>query len=116
MEDSEINTDTENIEEMVMEYFKFHGMTSSLKKFDEERKKKKGAYEDPEDKEDGPFLNQIWSEENKKEAKESEIEGEFKELERQHSSVLQSARQIFSIAINCLQQLHNIKDVSSFST
>ena len=38
------------------------------------------------------------------------LEKEFKELEQRHSAVLQSARQIFSIAINCLQQLHNIKD------
>jgi hypothetical protein len=37
------------------------------------------------------------------------------QLTRQNSSVLQSARQIFSIAINCLQQLHNIKDGNSIA-
>jgi hypothetical protein len=31
-------------------------------------------------------------------------------LEKKHKSILQCARQIFSIVINCLQQLHNIKD------
>lgn len=36
-------------------------------------------------------------------------------LQKQHGSVLQSARQIFSIAINCLQQLHNIKDGNSMT-
>ena len=41
-----------------------------------------------------------------------QVEDELKQLQKQQSSVLQSARQIFSIAINCLQQLHNIKDVS----
>lgn len=50
-----------------------------------------------------------------KEAKENTKEEELKELQRQHSSVLQSARQIFSIAINCLQQLHNIKDGNSMT-
>lgn len=47
------------------------------------------------------------------ESSESKTEDELKQLQRQHSSVLQSARQIFSIAINCLQQLHNIKDVNA---
>ena len=42
-------------------------------------------------------------------------EGDLKQLQRQHSSVLQSGRQIFSIAINCLQQLHNIKDGNSMT-
>lgn len=36
-------------------------------------------------------------------------------MKRQHGSVLQSGRQIFSIAINCLQQLHNIKDGNSLT-
>ncbi len=31
-------------------------------------------------------------------------------LEKKHKNILQCARQIFSIVINCLQQLHNIKD------
>ena len=50
-----------------------------------------------------------------KDEEETEKEGKLKELNRQHSSVLQSARQIFSIAINCLQQLHNIKDGNSMT-
>ena len=45
----------------------------------------------------------------------TKIEEDFKTLNRQHGSVLQSARQIFSIAINCLQQLHNIKDGNSMT-
>ena len=42
-------------------------------------------------------------------------ERDIKQLKRQSGSVLQSARQIFSIAINCLQQLHNIKDGNSMT-
>jgi hypothetical protein len=112
MEDSTIVSDTEAIEEMVLEYFKFHGMTDSLKKFEKERKGRKGQYDDPEPGE-GPALNEIWNSEVDKEKKENVKEKALKELQRQHCSVLQSARQIFSIAINCLQQLHNIKDVSN---
>ena len=110
MEESAILTDTESIEELVIEYFKFHGLDKSLKKFEAERKKKAGSYQDPSPDE-GPVLNNIWETENNKETKEVEKEKVLKELQRQHSSVLQSARQIFSIAINWLQQLHNIKDV-----
>jgi hypothetical protein len=110
MDESLFTTDTEAIEEMVLEYFKFHGLDDSCKNFEKERKKRKGVYDDP-DPSDAPTLNRIWNGENVKEVKENEKEKFLKELQRQHSSVLQSARQIFSIAINCLQQLHNIKDV-----
>lgn len=48
-----------------------------------------------------------------KTAREKKIEKELGELSKKHNAVLQSARQIFSIAINCLQQLHNIKDGNS---
>ena len=43
-------------------------------------------------------------------SREKKIATHLSQLKLKHSSVLQSARQIFSIAINCLQQLHNIKD------
>lgn len=48
-----------------------------------------------------------------KSVREGKLEKELKNLNKKHHAVLQSARQIFSIAINCLQQLHNIKDVST---
>lgn len=40
----------------------------------------------------------------------AKLQEQFKILEKKHKSILQCARQIFSIVINCLQQLHNIKD------
>ena len=40
----------------------------------------------------------------------SKLTDNYKLLEKKHKSILQCARQIFSIVINCLQQLHNIKD------
>jgi hypothetical protein len=112
MEDSVVISDTEGIEEMVLEYFKFHGFTDAYKQLESERRNK-DTYEDPEPNK-GPTLNALWNSESDKEQKENKKEKDLKELQRQHSSVLQSARQIFSIAINCLQQLHNIKDVSDF--
>jgi len=99
MEESAIESDTEAIEEMVLEYLKFHGFEKTYKKFELDRKKRGDKYEDPE-QENAPTLNALWDTENAKEAKETEKEKLLKELQRQHSSVLQSARQIFSIAIN----------------
>lgn len=49
--------------------------------------------------------------ENKEKSKQiAKFQENYKILEKKHKSVLQCARQIFSIVINCLQQLHNIKD------
>jgi hypothetical protein len=49
--------------------------------------------------------------ENKEKTKQiTKLNDNYKLLEKKHKSVLQCARQIFSIVINCLQQFHNIKD------
>ena len=42
--------------------------------------------------------------------KYTKLQEAYKQLEKKHKGILQCARQIFSIVINCLQQLHNIKD------
>lgn len=60
-----------------------------------------------------PLLYQKFIED--KVAEEQAPARDLQQLTRQHNSVLQSARQIFSIAINCLQQLHNIKDGNSIA-
>lgn len=61
MEDSEITTDNQAIEEMILEYFKFHNMTEALENFEKERAKNKELHEENEES----TLNQLWSEENK---------------------------------------------------
>ena len=49
--------------------------------------------------------------ENKERNKKyTKLQEAYKQLEKKHKGILQCARQIFSIVINCLQQLHNIKD------
>lgn len=60
-----------------------------------------------------PRLYKLFDNSNNKNLKPTKNDKEFKELNKKHQAVLQSARQIFSIAINCLQQLHNIKDGNS---
>jgi len=60
-----------------------------------------------------PRMYRMMEADKPKTAREKKIEKELGELSKKHNAVLQSARQIFSIAINCLQQLHNIKDGNS---
>lgn len=62
-----------------------------------------------------PGLYRSYTEDRVAMTRELNIEEEMKQLQKQQGSVLQSARQIFSIAINCLQQLHNIKDGNSMT-
>jgi len=41
---------------------------------------------------------------------QSKLTENYKVLEKKHKTLLQCARQVFSIVINCLQQFHNIKE------
>ena len=102
-----------DINELVKEFLAFNGMESALECFRTEensRTSKRGRAapinavpQHPSDVVSFPTLYQAWPVERHKEERENVIEKDHKELQRQHSSVLQSARQIFSIAINCLQ-------------
>jgi len=60
-----------------------------------------------------PRLYRVFEADKPKAAREKKLEKDHTELGKKHNAILQSARQIFSIAINCLQQLHNIKDGNS---
>ena len=60
-----------------------------------------------------PRLYKLFEADKPKATREKKLEKDIAELGKKHNAVLQSARQIFSIAINCLQQLHNIKDGNS---
>ena len=102
--------------EMVREYLEFKGYGKTLANLDKELKAKPVPTAPASTAAGCPKLYKIFESEGLyEEEKETEVELKFKELTRQHGSVLQSARQIFSIAINCLQQLHNIKDGNSMT-
>jgi hypothetical protein len=47
--------------------------------------------------------------------REKRLDADLKGLFGKHTSVLNSARQIFSIAVNCLNHLHSIKDGNATS-
>ncbi|CDW73502.1 3-5 exonuclease family protein [Stylonychia lemnae] len=119
--------DYNEINQMVKEYLKFHGLEQTLELFQTEERTKyynnKGSKshqlnivpQDIDHLQRFPGLYHLYTEDKLAEGNVSKNEEEYKMLSKQHSSVLQSARQIFSIAINCLQQLHNIKDGNSMT-
>ena len=101
---------------LVKEYLKAQGLQETLETFDSEVNEKIAARTSktlqeqlqinkvPKSNQDlakMPLIYQRFIEE--KVAEEKEPATELQQISRQHSSVLQSARQIFSIAINCLQ-------------
>ena len=60
--------------------------------------------------EEFPRLYRFFDTDSDKTAREKRLDKEMKMLQGKHTSVLNSARQIFSIAINWLQHLHSLKD------
>ena len=55
-------------------------------------------------------MTKLLQENRERSKKYTKLQEGYKQLEKKHKGILQCARQIFSIVINCLQQLHNIKD------
>lgn len=104
----------------IKEFLKFNRYNSTLDCFEAEERTKfvtKKAITTEINKvpsesqmEEFPRLYRFFDTDSDKTAREKRLDKEMKLLQSKHSSVLNSARQIFSIAINCLQHLHNLKD------
>ena len=116
------------INSLIKEYLRFKGLDSVVEQLEQETNEKVKAKSQsgglikqlqvnkvPKDKDlkQFPVLYRKFIEDKVCDEKKPALE--LKQLMRQHNSVLQSGRQIFSIAINCLQQLHNIKDGNSMA-
>lgn len=103
--------------ELIKDYLKISGYKGTLECLESEEKYKNVGVEQKKIKEQIPISSEKFSkihklildskETNKNYVKLQEL---YKVIEKKHKSILQCARQIFSIVINCLQQLHNIKD------
>jgi len=112
--------DFNKINDYIKEFLKFNKYNSTLDCFEAEERTKfvtKKAIQTEinrvpvEDQmEDFPRLYRFFDTDSDKTARERRLEKETKLLQSKHQAVLQSARQIFSIAINCLQHLHSLKD------
>lgn len=101
----------------IKDYLKNNGFKGTLECLESEEKYKNVGVEQKKIKESIPTNSDKFSKLHKLilEAKETarnhiKLQESYKVIEKKHKSILQCARQIFSIVINCLQQLHNIKD------
>ena len=112
--------DFNKINDYIKEFLKFNKYNSTLDCFEaEERTKfvtKKAIISEinrvPSESqmEDFPRLYRFFDTDVDKTGREKRLEKDIKLLQSKHQSVLASARQIFSIAINWLQHLHSLKD------
>lgn len=106
--------DTEALD-FVKDFLKQHGLKSTLECLEkEENYKNIGNERKNKDQinieEKYSKLNKLIQENREKNKQISKLQDNVKILDKKHKNILQCARQIFSIVINCLQQLHNIKD------
>lgn len=103
--------------DLIKDYLKLNGFKGTLECLESEDKYKNVGIEQKKIKESIPITSEKFSKLHKLliDSKDlsknnTKIIEEKKVVEKKHKSILQCARQIFSIVINCLQQLHNIKD------
>lgn len=103
--------------DLIKDYLKLNGYKGTLECLESEDKYKNVGIEQKKIKEQIPVTSDKFSKLHKLILDHKELNKNFiklqdsnKVIEKKHKSILQCARQIFSIVINCLQQLHNIKD------
>jgi hypothetical protein len=97
----------------IRDYLKLNGYKNALDCLDKEVKlveanEKNNKNKEMEEK--NTKLLKLVQGDKEKNKVSGKLNENYKLLEKKHKSILQCARQIFSIVINCLQQLHNIKD------
>ena len=106
-----VSKQEENEIEMIKEFFKIRGYKATLETFEKEEgfrnldKKKDLLLDDKQSK-----YTKFMQESKEKIKQLNKLQDSYKLLDKKHKSILQCGRQIFAIVINCLQQLHNIKD------
>lgn len=112
--------DTVDINQYVLEYLRFNNYTTTLECFEAEIRTKqvstklsgKLPLQSQNKPDDVPRLYGMIKGEQAKSKREATLDKDFKDLTKKYNQVLQAARQIFSVAVSCLQLLHNLKDSS----
>ena len=97
---------------LIKDFLKTRGYKSTLECFEKEDnyknldKKNKDLLSDEKQSK----FTKLLAESKEKTKQLTKLQDSYKTLDKKHKSLLQCSRQIFAIVINCLQQLHNIKD------
>lgn len=103
--------------ELIKDYLSKNGFKGTLECLESEEKYKNVGIEQKLIRENIPTNSEKYSKlheviiDSKSTSKNYlKLQENYKVLDKKHKSIVQCARQIFAIVINCLQQLHNIKD------
>jgi len=113
--------ETNDINQYVLEFLRFHNYTNTLECFEAEIRTKQvsskltGKVPGLNQKtEDLPRIYGMIKGESAKTKRETTLDKDFKALNKKYNQVLQAARQIFSVSVSCLQLLHsqNIPNIS----
>ena len=114
------SVDFNELNAYIKEFLKFNKYNSTLECLEAEERTKQVTAKSQrasinrvpteKDMESFPRLYRFFEGDSEKTAREVRLDKDMKGLQQKHSSILQSARQIFSIAVNCLQHLHSLKD------
>ena len=111
--------DSNDINQYVLEYLRFHNYTNTLECFEAEIRTKQVSSKltgkvpgmSQSKAEDLPRLYGMMKGETAKTKRETTLDKDYKVLNKKYNQVLQAARQIFSVSVSCLQLLHNLKEV-----
>ena len=116
-------TSIQNVNEIndyIREYFRYHNMLNTLENFEDEIKNKQMPQflktNNRTLKKDEPRFHHLFSAENPKTKRELNAEKDKNSINQKYKQVIQAARQIFSVSINLLQNLINIKEVMKNDT
>jgi len=111
--------ETNDINQYILEFLRFHNYTNTLECFEAEIRTKQvsskltGKVPGLTQKtEDLPKIYGMIKGESAKTKRETTLDKDFKALNKKYNQVLQAARQIFSVSVSCLQLLHNLKETS----
>lgn len=107
--------DLNEINEYIKEYLRHHGMLQTAELMDQEIKSKQMPKRLRNDSKttlgELPRLEQLFSKEGGKSKLELNLHKDFKDLSKKYNMIIQGARQMFSVSINFISNLMQIKDV-----
>jgi hypothetical protein len=112
-----VKVDQTEVNEYVREYLRYAGFSNTLEIFDSEIKTKAVSSKlaranAAQRNEEEPRIYSFFKPDQTKTRRELNLEKDHKDFQKKYNMILQAARQIFSVSVNCLQLLHSMKEVN----
>ena len=112
------NMETQDINQHILEYLRYHNFTNTLECFEAEIRTKQVSSKvtGKGQSQKGDDLPRIYAlvKGDSKTKRDTVLDKDYKALNKKYNQVLQAARQIFSVSVSCLQLLHNLREVLLF--